>query len=241
MEHLEEYIRITLKVFTILPIVVFLILKSGRRKIGELPIFDFISIIVLGSMIGADLADPKLKYLPTAYAIILVIFFQNLVAYFKIKSRKFGKLATFGPTIVIQNGNMLHENMRRLKYTTENILMLLREKDIFDLNEVEFAVIEDNGTLNVLKKSEYIPVTPKDLNLQTKYKGLSIPVVIDGEVHEGNLKKLGLTREWLSQQLKTIEIKTVKDVFYAEINSEGKIYISRIIKGSGLNGDFKIC
>ena len=241
IEDIGKYLNITLKIFTILPMVLFLTLKSGRRKIGELPVFDFIVIITLGSIIGADISDPSLKYLPTAYAIIIVILFQDLVGHLKIKYRKFAKITTFGPTVVIQNGQFLHDNMKRLKYTTENIMMFLREKDIFDLNEVEFAIIEDNGKLSVLKKSQYLNVTPDDLNIETNYKGLSLPVIIEGEVHEHNLKNLNLSKDWLRKELKKAKVDNEKDVFYAEINTEGQLYISKKIKVDGLSNDFKIC
>lgn len=241
MSNLNEYLNITLKVFTILPFLLFIILKSGRRKIAELPVFDFLTIIVLGAIVGADISDPQLKYFPTAYAIILVILLYNLVIFLKLKYRKFGKLTTFGPTVVIQNGKILHKNMKRLKYTTENIMMFLREKDVFDLNEVEFAIIEDSGNMSVLKKSQYMPVTPKDINIPTKYKGLSIPLVIEGKIHENNLNKLKLNREWLYTQFKMSGIETENDIFYAEINTDKHLYISRRIEVEGITTEFKIC
>lgn len=241
MSNLNEYLNITLKVFTILPFLLFIILKSGRRKIAELPVSDFLTIIVLGAIVGADISDPQLKYLPTAYSIILVILLYNLVIFLKLKYRKFAKLITFGPTVVIQNGQILHKNMKRLKYTTENIMMFLREKDVFDLNEVEFAIIEDSGNMSVLKKSQYMPVTHKDINMPTKYKGLSIPLVIEGKIHENNLNKLNLNREWLYTQFKMSGIETEKDIFYAEINTDNHLYISRRIEIEGITTEFKIC
>ncbi|GAA0742196.1 DUF421 domain-containing protein [Clostridium oceanicum] len=241
MSSLNEYLNITLKVFTILPFLLFTILKSGRRKIAELPVFDFLIIMVLGAIVGADISDPKLKYFPTAYAIILVILLYNVVVFFKLKYRKFSKMTTFGPTVVIQNGKILHENMKRIKYTTENIMMFLRQKDVFDLSEVEFAIIEDNGNMSVLKKSQYMPVTPKDMNIPTKYKGVSIPLVIEGKIHDNNLKKLNLSREWLYKEFKMSGIETEKDIFYAEINTDNHLYISKRIELDGITTEFKIC
>lgn len=221
------YVILTGRIITIMLLFLVMTLITGRRKIGEIPVFDFLVVITLASVVGADIADPEIKHLPTAFAVVLIILMQYFYGALIIKYRKLGKLLTFEPVVVIENGQFVKSSMRRLKYSVDTILTMLREKDVFDLNEVEFAVIESTGQLSVLKKSQYQPVTAKEIKLNTDYKGLSIPLIVEGEVYWDNLLKLNLSKEWLSEQLKKSNIDSEKDVFYAAINSEGQLYISK--------------
>lgn len=222
-----EYLIITGRVISILAIALFITLITGRRKIGELPIFDFIVIITLGAIIGADIADPKIPHFPTAYAVILLVVIQYIYSLLIIRNRRIGKTLTFEPIIVIENGQFVKGNLKKINYGLDNILMMLREKGVFDLKEVEFAIIEANGNLSVLKKADYQPVTPKELKLKTNYKGLTIPLIVEGEVYDNNLDQLNLDRKWLLAKLKGQRIDSFEDVFYATIDSKGTMYISK--------------
>ena len=218
-----------------------LVLVTGRRKIGELPVFDFLAIIILGNVVGADIADPNIPHLPTAYAVILIIGIQYAISYFTVKYRKFGKKVTFEPTVVIQNGQFVRSNMERIRYSIENILMYLREKGIFDINEVAFAIVEDSGNISVMKKSQFQPLTPSDMNISTPYKGISLPLVLDGRIYEHTLEKLDLDKEWLQTQLQNSGITSFDEVFYVDITTEGKLNISpNKVEPGNITKDFKI-
>ena len=233
------YLNIVIRIVSIMALLLILVLITGRRKIGELPVFDFLTLIILGAVVGADIADPEIDHLPTAFAVVLLVFFQYVISYLIIKNRKIGGLLTFGPTVIIQNGQFIKSNMKRLKYSMENVLMYLREKDVFDLNEVEFAIVEDSGNISVLKKSDYIPLTPKDMGKKTNHKGISIPLVVEGKVYGENLKELKLDEKWLANQLKVSNVKSINEAFYVEINSEGELYISKVVEPDGLK-NFKL-
>ncbi len=234
------YLQITFRIFSIMGLLLFLILITGRRKIGELPVFDFLAIIILGSVVGADIADPKVPHLPTAYAVALIIVIQFLLSHIIMKNRALGGKLTFGPTVVIQNGQFVKQNMKRLKYTIDDVIMHLRDKDVFDLSEVEFAIVEDSGKISVLKKSQFQPLTPSDMHILTTYKGMSIPIILDGKVKDENLVKLNFDREWLLIQLKNNEIDRIEDVFYMEINTQGRLYISKEVAPENIINDIKL-
>jgi uncharacterized membrane protein YcaP (DUF421 family) len=116
--------------------------------------------------------------------------------------------------------------MKRLRYHLDDLEMQLRDKGVFDFSEVEFAIVESHGQLSVLKKSQNLPLTPKDMNINTKYKGLSTEIIKDGDILEQNLIQNNLTLDWLMQQLKSRNIDKVSDVFYAELNTAGVLYTS---------------
>ncbi len=233
-----DYLKITFRVFFIMGLLLFLVLTTGRRKIGELPVFDFLAIIILGNVVGADIADPKVPQLPTAYALFLITGIQYFISRYTIKSRKFGRKVSFSPTVVIQNGQFIKSNMKKLKYSIDNIQMYLREKGVFDINEVEFAIVEDSGNVSVMKKSQFQPLTPYDMNIPTKYKGISLPLIIDGNVYENNLTKLNLDKVWLEAQLKLNAITSFDEVFYVDMNTQGKLYVSKVVEPKDITSDF---
>lgn len=218
----------------------FLVLKTGRRKIAELPVYDFLSIIVLGSVIGADIAEPNIPHLPVLFAVVLIIALQYLVSSLLINNKKIAHKITFGPTVIIQNGQFIKANMKRLKYSIETVLMVLREKDIFDLNEVEYAIVEGSGSISVLKKPQYLPLTPSDMKLKPDAKGLPLPLIIDGKVQDGNLQQLKRDRSWLAAELAQAGIPDFSEVFYADCTREGRLYISKIVQAQNFHDDFTL-
>lgn len=234
------YLIIAMRIVTAMALILFLVLKTGRRKIGELPVYDFLTIIVLGSVIGADISEPDIPHIPTLFAVLLIVALQYFVSWLLINNKKLARKITFGPTVIIQNGQFIKSNMERLKYSIENVLMALREKDVFDLDEVEFAVVEGSGNISVLKKSQFLPLTPSDMNIQTNYKGLSIPLIADGRVFDKNLQQLKLDESWLKAQLAQIGIRDFSEVFYASISTGGKLFVSRMLQAQNFNDDFTL-
>lgn len=126
----------------------------------------------------------------------------------------------------MQNGQIMENNMKKLRYHLDNLESQLRDKGVFDFSEVEFAVLEPHGQLSVLKKSQYLPVTPEDMNLSTKYKGLSTEIIKDGVLFEENLIQNNLSCDWLLQELKKRNISSISHITYAALNTNGVLYVS---------------
>jgi len=235
-----DYLIIAFRVFTAMALVLALVLITGRRKISELPVYDFLSIFILGSVIGADIADPSVEHMPTLFAVVLLVLLQYLVSRLLINNKKIAKKITFGPTVVIQNGQFIKPNMERLKYPVENVLMALREKDVFDLAEVDFAVVESNGNISVLKKPQHRPLTPTHMRMDADGKGMAVPLIVDGHVYGENLKQLGYDTGWLTAQLKQMGIDNIQDVFYADMDTQGRIYVSKTLQTENFSNDFRL-
>ncbi len=214
------------RIVTILPLLLFVTLYMGKRAIGELPVFDFLIIVILGAVVGADIADPEIKHLPTFVAIILISLIQKLVANIKISNRKIGRFITFEPTIIIQNGKLLNDNLKKIHYSIDNILQMLREKDIFDINEVETAIIESSGNLSILKKPKKNAVTLEDMKIAKKTSNITFPVVIEGKIYADVLGFLGLDESWLRKELEHQNILDIKSIFFASINHNHDLQIS---------------
>lgn len=188
--------------------------------------FEFVVAITIGTITGAYVVT-TVKGLWVLVSAIMLTFLTVTLSYINLKSLRVRKIVDGEPTVVIQNGKILEHNMTKLRYNLDILEMQLREKDVFDLNQVEFAILEPQGKLSVLKKTQYLPLTPKDLKRPTSYQGLPSEIIKDGEVLEQNLKQNNLTLEWLFQELNRQNIKKISDVFYASLNTDGTLYVDK--------------
>jgi len=198
----------------------------GKRPIGELPVFDFLSLVVIGAIVGADIADSSIKHLPTAVAVVALALLQRLITQLMIKYRKINKLFTFEPTIVVTNGKFIHKNIKKIKYTIEEVLMLLRDKNIFDISQLEYAVIEPNGRISVLKKAGYEPVVKKDLNIITNETDVQVVVVLEREIIKESLSYINITEDELLSILNQNGYKNYQELFIVTLSKNRSISIS---------------
>ncbi|MER1985202.1 MAG: DUF421 domain-containing protein [Solibacillus sp.] len=226
LELIKDVLIVLVRILTILPLLLFTTLFMGKRAIGELPVFDFLIVIILGAVVGADIADPNIEHFPTVMAIIFIGIFQRVVAKWKISNRKLGKLLTLEPTVVIQNGQFIDKNLKKIRYSIDNILQMLREKNVFDINDVETAIIEGNGALSVLKKPQKDPVTREDMNIIKTTASISFPVIIEGTIYSDVLRDFNLNEASLLQQLSDQGVTDVNNVFFASINRKLELHVS---------------
>jgi len=162
--------------------------------------------------------------------------------YLTMKWRYAAKYIEGEPTIVIMNGKIMESALRKMKYRAADIMELLRNKDVFDLTEVDFAIIEPNGQLSVLKKPEFKNVTAKDMNIQNAPSGISTELIYDGMLIEENLRQLDKDKAWILSQLKMQGIKDISEVFLATLNPAGSLYVDKYedyIKKITDIGDYK--
>ncbi|MBE4909041.1 DUF421 domain-containing protein [Bacillus luteolus] len=224
-ETLKEILVVYGRILTIYPLLLFAALMMGKRSIGELPVFDFLIILSLGSLVGADIADPKIVHLHTALAVVGVALLQRVFSSWSIKRRWFGRLITFEPTIVIRNGEFVMGAMKKIRYSLDNILQMLREKDVFDLSEVDVGIIEANGKLTVLKKATKLTPTLEDLNIFKSKAGVSYPVIVEGKIYTDILNQLELDEAWVLGELSKHGLNR-NDIFFASVNAKNELTYS---------------
>jgi uncharacterized membrane protein YcaP (DUF421 family) len=226
IDTIKETLFVLGRIITILPLLLFITIYMGKRAIGELPVFDFLIILTLGSVVGADIAEPKVQHLQTGIAVIAIGLLQKLVSKLKISNRRIGRLLTFEPTVVIQNGTLLRENLKQINYSVDNVLQMLREKDVFDLSVVETAIIESSGALSVYKRAAKQTATAGDLGILQPSSGISVPVIMEGTVYQSVLHQYNVNDNWLKQQLQSKGIHDISEIFFASINKNLDLHIS---------------
>lgn len=131
------------------------------------------------------------------------------------------------PVPLIENGRILKANLIKHQVSVEELLAALREKGCHNPADVEFAFLEASGKLSVIQRSQARPVTPRDLNLSTKYEGYTTLLVADGRLDRQNLQKLGLSEEWLLNELVSRGAEGVQDVLFASLDTQGRLFLVR--------------
>lgn len=146
------------------------------------------------------------------------------IEYLQMKSKKARDFIDFKSTVLIKDGKILEDHMKKERLTTDELLEELRKKDVFNISEVEFAIMESDGAINVLLKSEYQPVTPKQLGIKVAPEKESQVVIMDGKVLDKPLDTLNLTRSWLDGALEKMGF-TVENVFLGQVDSYGELTV----------------
>ena len=197
----------------------------GKQQISQLTYFDYILGITIGS-IGASLTtDLSSRSWPHWVGLFTWALLGYFTEYITMKWRYAAKVLEGEPTIIIMNGKIMEATMKKMKYRASEIMELLRNKDVFDLSEVDFAIIEPNGQLSVLKKPEFQNLTAKDMHIQKPSTGISTELIYDGILIEENLRQLDKDKDWIISQLKQQGISDISDVFLATLTPSGSLYI----------------
>ena len=198
----------------------------GRKGLSQMTFFDFAVIITLGS-VPASLAMGSNSTTASAATVLITLGALAIITgYLHIKSVWVRKLTNSEPVTAIENGRIIDKNLKKVRFTINELTTLLREKNVFNYADVEFAIIENDGQLSVLPKSQKAPLTPSDLNLATSYKGLTKDLIMDGKILSENLKSVKLDETWLNTQLTNQGVSNVEQVFYAGFDSVGTLYVS---------------
>jgi uncharacterized membrane protein YcaP (DUF421 family) len=200
----------------------------GRKEISQMTFFNFVSAISIGTL-GASLAiDSTISITNGLLALVAWSVFTIFMSYLDIKSPKFRVAIEGEPIILIKKGQIMEAELRKVRLDIDALSSLLRKKNVFSVTDVDYAIFETDGSLSIMKKEAKQTLTKSDIPIdQTNVSISPIPtsVISDGEIKQDNLKMLNLDRKWLEQQLKLSGVDSISDVFYAEVQKDGTLYI----------------
>ncbi len=223
----SSYGIITLRVLIMFAAIWVFTRIAGKRQFSKLTFLEYIIALIPVAIAGGVTSNEHLDIFKAVYTLLLWAVFSVLANVLEMRSHWARKLISGEPTVVIENGKLLEKNMSSIRYNVNNVLTQLREQGVFDLPEVEFAVIEPTGKMSILRKSQYQPVTPRDLKISTGYKGLPAQLILDGHVIEAGLVETGLSRAWLDDQLRVRGIQDERNVFLASLGTDGTLYVAQ--------------
>ena len=199
----------------------------GRKQMSQLTFFDYIIGISIGS-IAADFAiHTTINISDGLAALIVFTLFSICVSFVSVKSYAARKILDGTPQILIENGKIIEIGLKKTKLNINDLLEECRQKDIFDIADIEFAILEASGKLSILKKPQVLPLTPKIANIATDYMGLCANVVIDGKIIDKHLTAINLDKTWLHEELAKQQVATVADVLLAYVDSGGALVVHR--------------
>ncbi|MDP4103732.1 MAG: DUF421 domain-containing protein [Bacillota bacterium] len=218
------WIHIVIRSIIFLLILLITTKMLGKKQISELSFFEYVSGITIGSIAGEVITGLESNPYHGALAIVMFGLVTLLVDFLSLKSKTFRDVVEGRGTVIIKDGKILEENVKKEKYTLDEISALLRQKDIFRVADVEFAVLEPRGTLSALLKKENRPLTPKDLQLKTANEKEPQTIIMDGSILDEALRASGKNRGWLQLELEKLGV-TLENVFLGQVDSYGELTV----------------
>lgn len=221
---MSEWSHIIIRSFLFL-LVLFIMTKIlGKKQISQISFFEYVSGITIGSIAAEVIMGLENNIWHGIISIAIFGLVTIAVDMISLKSNSFRDFVEGKGTVFIKNGKIMEDNLKKEKYSTDELTTLLRRKDVFSLADVEFAVLEPTGDLSVLLKKENRPITPKDLNIKVANDKVPQTVIRDGNIVHDSLAAAGKTRQWLFNELDKLEI-TIDNVFYGEVDSYGDLTV----------------
>ncbi|WP_107926999.1 YetF domain-containing protein [Lysinibacillus parviboronicapiens] len=219
----EMIIRVIFSFFVLLILTRIL----GKKQLSQLTFFHYITGITLGSIAAQIASQAQTNFLDALIALVWWGVLTYIMTIVTIKSTKARVLIDGKPTIVVQNGLILESALKKNRLHMDELTMMLREQAIFSVQEVQYALLEPNGKLSVLQKTSEQIATKQDVKVDVSPPTyLPTEVVSDGQLIYENLVELKLTEDWLIKKLKKQNIQSVEDVYFAQVQTNGSLYIS---------------
>ncbi|MCW3790350.1 DUF421 domain-containing protein [Paenibacillus sp. LS1] len=211
----------TLSAVTIL----FLITKIlGKRQISQLSLFEYITGITLGNLIGYISLDTDTKWYLGFVALFVWVSVSTGAEFLTLKSKKFRDIVDGKSTILIENGAVIEKALKKERLTIDEFLEQLRKKDVYRVADVEFAVMEQSGEVNVMLKKEYQPLTADSLGYHISSEKEPKTIIMDGHMLPGILKEAGLSEDWVQKELRKLGV-TLNQVTIGQVESNGELSV----------------
>lgn len=199
----------------------------GKRQIGELQPYELVITMMISDLAALPMQDTRLPLLLGIIPIITLLIIKTVLSEIQLKSSVARNILDGTPCIIVKNGKI---NFSALKYQRVNIDDLmegLRLNGFFDVQDIQYAILENNGQLSIIPKNSCAPVTKENFNIKEKDPELPLVLLIDGKIIKKALKDLKKDEVWFNNQLKKNHIKKKEDLFIAMINSKGEFYYQK--------------
>lgn len=196
----------------------------GHKQMSQLDFFDYISGITIGSIaaeLATELEEPLKPLIAIAVYGAVAVLLSKITSLFP-KSRKY---INGTPTILMNNGKLYRENLKKAKLDLSEFMVMCRQQGYFNLSDIQTAVFEFNGKLSILPVSKKRPANPEDLNLSPAPEFIHTEVIMDGRILDENLKRMGLDDKWLQKQLNAQGYKKADEVFLALCDENNQLTV----------------
>jgi uncharacterized membrane protein YcaP (DUF421 family) len=217
-----EWIEIFLK--TLLAVVVLFVMTKllGKRQVSQLSLFEYITGITIGNL--AAYISLETDWYLGLVSLAAWVACSLGIEFLQLKSKKMRDFIDGKGTVLIRDGKVLEDNLKKERLTTDELLEQLRKKSVFKVADVEFAIMEPDGDINVLLARKNQPLTAKHLGIQVAPEEEPQAVIMDGEIMDESLATIGLNRGWLKTELDKLGV-TVENVFLGQVDTYSQLYV----------------
>lgn len=208
---MEQYLIILLRTLLLYGLILLIFRIMGKREIGELSVLDLVVYIMIAEIAAMAIENPKSPMINTLIPISLMVIVQISLAIISLKSKKFRDLVDGKPTVIINNGKIDEKAMKAQRYNFDDLLLQLREKDVGNIADVEFAILEPSGKLSVFQK-----------NADDEQGGgaLALPLIIDGAIQEENLKLIKKSPKWLESEMDAKGHEDISEISFCSYQND---------------------
>lgn len=225
----ENMVIVFIRALVLYLVVVVVMRMMGKRQVAQMQPFELVIMIMIADLAATPMEDTDIPLINGVVPIIALLSIQVLASYFSLKSEGFRDFICGKPSILIHRGRIDQSELYRLRVNINDLLEALRNKDYFNISDVQYAILETNGQMSIIPKADKRPVETADIGVMVKEEELPVTLITDGKLNDNKLKKAGHDKKWLMDQLKKQDIDSIKDVFFASLSSDGSFYIQEKI------------
>ncbi|KIL46112.1 DUF421 domain-containing protein [Jeotgalibacillus campisalis] len=208
----EEYLLVGIRTIILYGLILLIFRLMGKREVGELSLLDLIVFMMIGEVAVFAIEDPDINMFKAVFPMLLLMSLQVLLSWFSLKNKSFRDLVDGTPSVLIRHGQLMRKEMRKNRYNIDDLMQQLREKDIFDVHDVEFAILEPSGILTVLRKGR-------------REGELSLPLVMDGIIQHDHLSNIDKDENWLREELEKEGYAQLHKIFFCSFE-DGRWFVS---------------
>ena len=215
----------------VLYVLVLIVMRlMGKREIGQLQPFELAIAIMIADLASIPMTEIGIPIYYGIVPILGLLMMHMFISFLNMKSIKAREILCGRPSILIYRGKIIEQELKKQRFTINELEERLRGNDVFNIGDVEYAILETSGQVTVIQKPEKRNVTPEDLNITPDYEGIPYDLVVDGKVMTENLKELGKNYKWLEKQTEKFNMKP-EEALVVTLDAKGQIFCQKKEKG----------
>lgn len=223
---MHEIIPTALRALTSVSLLLILTRIMGKKQVAQLTFFDYVIGISIGSIAAQCVVDPSVYLWEGIVGLFVFMIFSVILSKFSMKSYWVRKLLDGVPVVLIENGTIIESGLKKTKLTVNDLLEECRQKDVFDLADIAYAILETSGQLSLMLKPEKQPLTPQDSDIKPAESGICVNIIIDGKIIKKHLQMMNKDEAWLDAKLQQ-QNSDISEILLACLDDQGgfSIYI----------------